>query len=195
MIEMVIKSGHTSTLEHASISVEFLTNRGVLAEITRHRLASFSVESTRYCNYSSDRKGMKICRPVWLDRKIADYLCKNNGKVPETCSQTLGEIIKLWYDTLATIEINYNSLTSLSVKPQFARGILPNDLAVSMVMTTNIREWRQILSLRHDAQHAHPDIVHLMNLLLLELNKRHPVLFPLEDFPKGDYSFRLEDFK
>lgn len=191
MIGMVIKNGHTSTLEHASISVELLTNRGVLAEITRHRLASFSVESTRYCNYSADRKGMKLCRPFWMEKGIAESMNRN----PEWTTYCLYDdfpdrdftpheciLFSSWFQTIKVIEENYNTLIDDGCKPELARGILPNDLAVSMIISANVREWRHILALRHDAEHAHPDIVYVMDMLLKELNEKHPILFPLEDF-------------
>ena len=192
MIENAIAKGHTSPLEHSSISVELITNRGVLAELTRHRITSPSVESTRYCNYSPDKKGLKICRPVWLDKDVADRLGKS---VWESDSPHYMDIVMEWYSAMLDSERHYNTLLNLGVSTEFARGVLPMDLAVSMVMTTNVREWRHILSLRHDARFAHPDIVHIMNMILEKFNSEHPVLFPLEDFPDGDYSFKLEGFK
>lgn len=214
MIEMVIKNGHMSTLEHGSISVEILTNRGVLAEITRHRLASFSVESTRYCNYSADHKGMKICRPVWLKKEIAseisemDIILSDEVYIPVPTpspiesilikhgySEKATRIATMWYDAILYAETAYNNLVKDGVPLQFARGVLPNDLAVSMVMTANVREWRTILGLRHDAAYAHPDIVNIMDMLLEELSMRHPTLFPKSDFPSGDFSSRLEFMK
>lgn len=194
MIKMVIQNGHTSTLEHGTISVELLTNRGVLGEITRHRVASFSVESTRYCNYSSDKKGMKICRPFWMDKAVADSMNKQSEWTTYCLYDDIPErdftphectLFSSWYQTIRTIEENYNMMIDDGCQPQLARGILPLDLAVSMVLTANVREWRHILNLRHDGEHAHPDIVYLMDLLLQELNEKHPILFPLEDFPSA----------
>ena len=51
-VSTIVKSGHHSVIEHQSFSVRFICDRGVSHEIVRHRLASFSQESTRYCNYS-----------------------------------------------------------------------------------------------------------------------------------------------
>lgn len=48
-IQRIIASGHHSVLEHASASFRIITDRGVTHEIVRHRIASYSQESTRYC--------------------------------------------------------------------------------------------------------------------------------------------------
>ena len=54
-IKNIIKNGHESVLEHVSISVRVICDRGVTHEIVRHRIAAYSQESTRYCNYSKDK--------------------------------------------------------------------------------------------------------------------------------------------
>ena len=55
-VRMIIKNGHESVLEHEKITVKFICDRGVSHEIVRHRIASYSQESTRYCNYNQDKK-------------------------------------------------------------------------------------------------------------------------------------------
>ena len=52
-IKNILKRGHESVIEHASASFRIITDRGITHEIVRHRIASFSQESTRYCNYSN----------------------------------------------------------------------------------------------------------------------------------------------
>ena len=59
-IRGIIKRGHESVIEHGSISVRVICDRGVTHEIVRHRLASYSQESTRYCNYASDKFSNQI---------------------------------------------------------------------------------------------------------------------------------------
>ena len=54
-IGSIIKSGHESVIEHQSISVKVICDRGISHEIVRHRIASYSQESTRYCNYSKEK--------------------------------------------------------------------------------------------------------------------------------------------
>jgi hypothetical protein len=59
-ISNIIKRGHESVIEHFSFSVKFIVDRGVSHEIVRHRIASYSQESTRYCNYSEDGFGLSV---------------------------------------------------------------------------------------------------------------------------------------
>ena len=59
-IRAIIKRGHESVIEHESISVKVTCDRGVTHEIVRHRIASYSQESTRYCNYTSDKFSNQI---------------------------------------------------------------------------------------------------------------------------------------
>ena len=61
VIRSCIKNGHTSVLEHVSLSFNVILDNGILREWTRHRIASYSVESTRYCDYSS-KGGIKSLR-------------------------------------------------------------------------------------------------------------------------------------
>ena len=53
-VAMILKRGHETVIEHESVSVRFICDRGVSHELVRHRLASYSQESTRYCNYGGD---------------------------------------------------------------------------------------------------------------------------------------------
>ena len=59
-IGRIVKSGHESVIEHAGASVRITCDRGVTHELVRHRLASYSQESTRYANYARDKFGREI---------------------------------------------------------------------------------------------------------------------------------------
>ena len=59
-VKMLISNGHEAMIEHSSLSVKFVVDRGVSHELVRHRIASFAQESTRYCNYSKDKFGNEI---------------------------------------------------------------------------------------------------------------------------------------
>lgn len=69
-VRNILNSGHESVLEHEKITVRIVCDRGVSHEIVRHRIASYSQESTRYCNYSKDGFGNELTfiRPLfWKD--------------------------------------------------------------------------------------------------------------------------------
>lgn len=154
----LIKSGHHSVIEHYSISVRFICDRGVSHELVRHRLASFSQESTRYANYSKNRFGKEITviNPYFWEEGSFFY---NN-----------------WLETMKQCEEAYLLLIELGATPQEARSVLPNSLKTEVIMTANIREWRHVLDLRC-SKGAHPQIRELMLPLLHDLNQQIPVLF------------------
>lgn len=154
----IIKSGHESVLEHFSFSVKFIVDRGILAELTRHRIASFSVESTRYCTYSKDQFGNEITvvKPCFWEYSSIQY--------------------KLWENACLDAEKNYMLLIRSGAKAEEARDVLPMSTKTEVIVTANIREWRHILKLR-TSERAHPQIREVMIPLLEELQSKIPVLF------------------
>jgi thymidylate synthase (FAD) len=157
-VAMLIKRGHHSVLEHGCITVRFICDRGVSHEIVRHRLASYSQESTRYCNYSQDRFGSEITvidlRP-FMEDKQQEYL---------------------WEECLKVAETRYFQLLGQGAAPQIARSVLPNSLKTEIVMTCNYREWRHFFKMRADPP-AHPQMRQLACPLLAEFREKIPVLF------------------
>lgn len=151
----LIKNGHHSVLEHASVSVRIITNRGVSHEIVRHRLASYSQESTRYCNYASD--SILFIEPVWYP------ICTSLQKS------------QLEAFLLHTANM-YKELISSGWSPQQAREVLPNALKTELVMTCNIREWRHFFTLRC-SKAAHPQMRALALDMLYGFVAAMPVLF------------------
>lgn len=156
-VSAIIKRGHESVLEHFSFTVRFVCDRGISHEIVRHRLASFSQESTRYCNYS--KKGFDseivVIEPCFFEKGTQEYLS--------------------WYSGCCTAEEEYFNLLK-NCSPQEARSVLPNSLKTEIIMTANLREWRHFLRLR-TAISAHPQIREITIPLLEELKQRIPIVF------------------
>ena len=157
-ISNIVKRGHESVLEHVSFSVRFICDRGVTHEMVRHRIASYSQESTRYCNYAKgDFNGeITVIEPIFLEPGTEGYEIWKNG-----CLQA---------------EDNYFKMLNYGCSPQEARAVLPNSLKTEIVMTANIREWRHFLKLR-TSKAAHPQIKEVADMLLTELNFILPSLF------------------
>lgn len=157
-VRKLIERGHKSVLEHESITVRFICDRGISHEIVRHRLASYSQESTRYCNYSGNRFGNQITfiKPCFLEEGTGGY--------------------KLWKQAMFVAEKEYFELLSWGCTPQEARSVLPNSTKTEVVMTANLREWRHFLKLR-TAKAAHPQMRELTVPLLHELQERISVVF------------------
>ena len=70
LVSNLVKSGHLAMLEHCSISVRFITDRGVTHELVRHRLCAFAQESTRYVNYN--KRGMQFIKPCFWNKDCQD---------------------------------------------------------------------------------------------------------------------------
>lgn len=153
-VRNLIKRGHESVLEHVSITVRIITDRGISHEIVRHRLASYSQESTRYCNYKD--KEIEFVLPYDID--------------PET------KIFDYWKLSCQASETDYKVLIAEGVAPQTARSVLPNCLKTELVMTCNLREWRHFFKMRC-APGAHPDMKYLATIMLHEFQEKIPVVF------------------
>ena len=155
---LVHERKHHSVIEHVSMSVRFVIDRGVSHELVRHRLCAFSQESTRYCSYAKDKFGVQITviEPCFWRR------CSKNWRA--------------WREACESAERKYFLLLSNGASPQEARSVLPNSLKTEIVTTANLREWRHILTLRA-GKAAHPQIREVMVPLLAEMKSRIPVLF------------------
>ena len=157
-IANLIKSGHESVIEHEKISVRIVCDRGVSHEIVRHRIASYSQESTRYCTYSKDSFGSELTF-------IRPFFWKENQ-----------EMYQIWEDTMNLIEKNYITLIEKGASPQEARSILPNSLKTEIIVTMNMREWRHFFKQR-TAKRAHPQMREIAIPLCQEFQSRFPVIF------------------
>lgn len=154
-VAMILRNGHHSVLEHVSASVWIATNRGVTHELVRHRLASYSQESTRYVNYGNAE--MAFVKPVWW----GDSGPQQQAAFVRACSSA---------------ETEYKELLSLGWRPEQAREVLPNALLTEIIMTANLREWRHIFALRTSSK-AHPQMKALMTGMLRGFKKEIPVVF------------------
>lgn len=143
--QIVKQHHHDSVVEHGSITVRVVTDRAMLAQITRHRHFSFSVESQRYVNYSKEKFGSEIVviKPFDLTRGSYEYY--------------------IWMESCIQSEKAYFDLVNLKVKPETARSVLPNSAKTEIVMTGNVRQWRHFFKLRQ-AGHAQKDVQHLVQL-------------------------------
>lgn len=139
--------GHTEIMTHRTETVKFIVDRGVSHEIVRHRMSSFSQESTRYCNYSNDKFGNEITviEPCFWKKGSGYYEC--------------------WESSCKQAEKHYFELLNGGAKPQEARSVLPNSLKTEIIMTTNIRNWDRFSMLRCDPN-AHPQMRQVATKLL-----------------------------
>lgn len=174
----IVKRGHESVIEHASATVRFIVDRGVSHEIVRHRIASYSQESTRYVNY--DKKGMAFVIPSWFslekDSYYADLDILSSDFEEKLDEITSIEAEKHWIVAVNLAEEGYNKLISEGWTPEKARSVLPNSLKTELIMTTNFRSWRNFFKLRC-AKAAHPQVREVAIPLLEDFKSRVPVIF------------------
>lgn len=161
LVTQLVRSGHEAMLEHYSISVRFVVDRGVSHEIVRHRMASYAQESTRYCNYSKTKFGSEISvirpaefEPGSFEADRWEFACRMSESI--------------------YLEMIYNEVPS-----ELARSVLPHALATEIVMTANLREWRHFLVLRAvgTTGKPHPQIRQVALPLLHELADWLPEVF------------------
>ena len=157
-VEKIAQRGHESVIEHYNITVRFICNRGFTHELVRHRLAAYSQESTRYCNYNKDKFGSEITviKPFEINEDTKEY--------------------DLWKEAMQNAEKSYMAMIKNGSKPENARGVLPIDIKTEIVITTNLREWKHIFKLR-TSKAAHPSMRELMIPLLKEFKEKIPVIF------------------
>lgn len=158
----VIGAGHETMIEHEKVTVSIICDRGVTHEIVRHRLASYSQESTRYCNYGSNKFGGEIT--------VIEPCFWNSPSEADKAKWAI------WGVAMRAVEEAYLKLTKLGATAQEARSVLPNSLKTEIVMTMNLREWRHFFRLRCSPK-AHPQMREITIPLLEEFRKLIPVVF------------------
>ena len=173
LLKNCINRGHESVLEHEKITIRMICDIGVYKDLTRHRFGSFSIESTRYCNYGKDKfeNEIKFIKPCNIDES--------------------SELYSNWIEAISFIEQKYIAMSNNGATPDQMRMILPHSTAAEVTMTANIREWRHILDLR-TKQMTHPAIRQLLIPLLLYFKQEMPELFDKieydTNFPKEKYA-------
>ena len=179
LIKNCITRGHESVLEHEKITVRIYNDIGSYKDLTRHRFASFSVESTRYCSYDKNKYGnqISVINPVYIEDK---------------------EIYETWKKTIEEMEKGYMKLKELGATTDMCRNLLPHSTAAEYTMTANIREWKHIFSLRAN-NHVHPAIRQVMIPLLKYFKEQMPDIFdevPYDENFNPDWYAKLvvEDF-
>lgn len=158
--------GDWSVVEHASATVEFLVDRGITHEIVRHRLFSFTQESTRFVNYTKDAHPPQFIEPPGLEKEKT-YQTADGGELTT---------YQLWLSTVQYAENAYRRLLKEGVTPQLARSVLPNALASKIIMTGNLRSWRWFLMMRTTLE-AHPQMKQVTVPLLAQFKACIPMLF------------------
>jgi len=171
LIRKLIAKGHESVIEHCSATVCYTVSRAIANELERHRLASYSQESTRYCAFDKGKFNSEI---TCIDPPEASAQFRN-----------------MYIHHMKQCESVYLRARKKYVPAEEARDLLPLGLKTELYMTANLREWRHIFKVRC-ARAAHPHVRILMRQIFIEFRDRLPdvfgdiILFPLEDYIVGE---------
>ena len=152
-VKKLLEMGHYSVLEHVSISVRYICDRGISHELVRHRLAAYTQESTRYCNYSGI---IQFIKPLFYKKGTRNY--------------------RIWHESCLASTKAYNTLIKQGSKPEEARSVLPNSLKTEIVCTFNLREWMHVFKMRCQ-KGAHPQIREIMIPTLQKFQREIPIIF------------------
>ena len=147
------------------ITVKFITDQGILREFTRHRVFSFAVESTRYCNYSRSKFSNEVTfiQPNWIsDEDVKNYHIDYDYFTDQDNNHIIA--VNRFMSALKNAEYFYIELIKLGWKPQQARNVLPLATKCDMVMTGFVSDWSHFFKLR-DAASAHPQAQELAHSL------------------------------
>jgi thymidylate synthase (FAD) len=180
-VSMLIKRGHESVLEHCSFSVRFICDRGVSHELVRHRIASFSQESTRYVGYAN---AIEFIIPPWVDINPVEFelndfeTAANYPQGHPNCmlGSNASHADMDWAMGVCDAAETYLALLEQGWRPEQARSVLPNSLKTEIVMTANCREWRTVLKVR-DHSAAHPQMRELMEPFHIKISGMIPGVF------------------
>ena len=143
-------------LECGYFTVRFVCDRAIANELVRHRVFSFSQESTRYVSYKG---GVQFVRPVpfeWATNEESAHF-------------------SMWYNAMFSAECAYRAMVSTGLTPQQARDVLPLSTKTELVMSGLPHQWSELLRLRL-APSAHPQMVHLMKMLVEKIPSINPEL-------------------
>ena len=162
---VVLGHGDWSIVEHVSASVDMLVDRGITHEVVRHRLFSFTQESTRFVNYE------KKMPPSFIQPDLSsDAARASNGEQTELSQE------QHWRHAISTVESVYRRLLASGCSPQIARSVFPNALASRIIVTGNLRNWRHFFIMR-TTKEAHPQMREVTIPLLAQFQERIPILF------------------
>ena len=167
-INMIVSNGHHSVLEHVSVSVRLICDRGITHELVRHRLGSYSQESSRYVSYKTECQFIipNFCPSIREGIYGYDDLESFRSNMKEY----------LWMKNCLDTEVAYKDMITVKCSPQEARCVLNNSTKTEIIVTTNLREWRHIFDLRSSSK-AHPQFQQLIIPVLVDFHKHVPVVF------------------
>lgn len=176
-VRMLVNSKHESVLEHFSVPVRIGCSRACSHQIVRHRIASYSQESQRYCDYG--KKGLQVICPPSIGVAPGSYEIYPDGCgwTADHCKTFARGICALWLDTINDAYNTYKALRDADIPPEDARFVLPNACRTEIVCTYNLRMWRHVIAERGMNPKAQWEIRSIFKGIGCDLRARLPLIF------------------
>ncbi len=175
-VETLRKSGHESVLEHASITAIIVCSRACSHQLVRHRIAAYSQESQRYCNYGKKESLLVICPPgiglIPGDYESYGTMIRQGGVTIDLSTRQTQ-----WVHHINWAYNEYKRELADGLKPEDARYVLPNATKTELAVTFNLRQWRHVFKERALNRHAQWEIRGVFSAILADLKTRIPAVF------------------
>jgi len=173
-VEKICRSQHESVLEHATLTAHIQCSRACSHQLVRHRLAAYSQESMRFCNYG--KRGLQvICPPsIGIEPGEYDWVASDvlhTSLAPLTIRQCN------WVCGREKAYREYLDLLAGGIPPEDARFSLPIATKTELAVTLNLRMWRHVIKDRALNPKAQWEIRGIFSGIYEDLVKRLPAVF------------------
>jgi len=196
----VVKSGHESVIEHCSITVRIICDRSCSHQLVRHRIAAYSQESQRYCDYG--KLGFQvICPPSIGDLPVGTYESPRgeiSWYIQDESRLCIEELLQgdpvatdrvlIWLRSCWSCYEEYNVLREAGIPPEDARSVLPNAAKTEVVTTYDLRQWRHVFKERALNKRAQWQIRQILRDILRAFIVQLPCVF-------GDLKEQLDEIQ
>lgn len=174
-VGMICRRNHESVLEHEVLTARIVCSRACSHQLVRHRIAAYSQESMRYCNYKKKGQdtGLQVICPhdIGLAPGVYDYHSSKDPWIKMNYQQ--GK----WLAFMEYCYAEYCEEIEAGIRPEDARFVLPQATKTEVVSTFNLRMWRHLFRERALNQHAQWEIREIFSDILKHLSKRVPAIF------------------
>ena len=163
-------------------SFKLTTSIGVTRELNRHRSHSIAEQSTRYCNYSTDKfdNQVSFCKPSWLNLNLGIYeVVTNKNNTKDISGDGYVKDVQnydsdnLFLGNCIYCEDTYMNLLENGWQPQQAREVLPLCTATEIIHTAFEDDWKHFFDLRYFEKtgKVHPNMLELATMMKEECEK------------------------
>jgi thymidylate synthase (FAD) len=167
-VEKICRNNHESVLEHGNLTARIWCSRTASHQLVRHRIAAYSQESMRYCNYK--KLGLRVICPPSIGVPPGSYVRKDYR--PPLTSQQCRWVTKAHRDY-----DEYLLELEEGIPPEDARFVLPNATRTELATTFNLRMWRHVIQDRGLNPRAQWEIKGIFHSIYLDLKQRLPSIF------------------